>query len=400
MTVGKALPVGWKIKKLAELSDIKTGGKNNQDKTPDGKYPFFVRSDTVLKIDSYSHDGEAVLVPGEGRVGEIFHYINGKFDVHQRVYKISNFSTELNGRYLHYYLQQFFAKQASSNAVKATVDSLRLPMFQSFEVLLPTIKEQVRIVEILNTVDEEIRSTQQVIDQTLLLKNALTNKLLVSGIGHNRFHGTPLGVIPEDWLVGGFIDLTDSENKNAIKPGPFGSSIKKQSYVEAGYKVYGQEQVISGDPFFGDYYIDREKYNALQAFKVKEGDVLMSLVGTIGKVLIIPEGYEEGIINPRLMKISPDKEKASPEFIAYLLASDLISKQLTSKSHGGTMSIINKGMLLSVKIPIPPVEEQVKIVNIFESLDAKIAINKSLRNQFLQLKKGLMKDLLSGKVKT
>jgi hypothetical protein len=78
----------WEVKRLGDIAHIKTGGRNNEDKVEDGQYPFFVRSDVVERINSYSHDCEAVLVPGEGRIGDIFHYINGRFDVHQRVYAI------------------------------------------------------------------------------------------------------------------------------------------------------------------------------------------------------------------------------------------------------------------------------------------------------------------------
>ena len=75
----------WEVKKLGDMSVIYTGKKNNQDKIENGKYPFFVRSQNVERINSYSFDGEAILIPGEGNLGSIVHYINGKFDFHQRV---------------------------------------------------------------------------------------------------------------------------------------------------------------------------------------------------------------------------------------------------------------------------------------------------------------------------
>ena len=88
----------WQIDKIANLCSITTGAKNTQDKVEDGKYPFFVRSQTVEKINSYSFEGEAVLTAGDGvGTGKIFHYINGKFDFHQRVYCISRFAEKLNG---------------------------------------------------------------------------------------------------------------------------------------------------------------------------------------------------------------------------------------------------------------------------------------------------------------
>ena len=88
----------WKTYKLGECSKICTGNENNENKIEDGLYPFFVRSENIERINTYSYDGEAILVPGEGGIGKIFHYINGKFNYHQRVYKISDFKY-IDGKY-------------------------------------------------------------------------------------------------------------------------------------------------------------------------------------------------------------------------------------------------------------------------------------------------------------
>ncbi len=93
----------WKVKRLKEIVHVKTGGRNNEDKIDNGTYPFFVRSPNVERINTYSHDCAAILVPGEGNIGNIFHYINGRFDVHQRVYAITQFSPEVSGRYVYFY---------------------------------------------------------------------------------------------------------------------------------------------------------------------------------------------------------------------------------------------------------------------------------------------------------
>ena len=92
----------WETRLLGDVAHIKTGSRNNQDKADGGQYPFFVRSATVERIDSYTYEGEAILVPGEGNIGGILHYVNGRFDVHQRVYQISRFSTDVWGKFIYY----------------------------------------------------------------------------------------------------------------------------------------------------------------------------------------------------------------------------------------------------------------------------------------------------------
>ncbi|WP_234014470.1 restriction endonuclease subunit S, partial [Cronobacter dublinensis] len=113
--------------------------------------------------------------------------------------------------------------------------------------------------------------------------------------------------LPEGWAWCQFDHIAKNE-ANALKAGPFGSALKKSMYVPTGYKIYGQEQVISGDENIGDYYVDREKYESLISCKVQSGDMLISLVGTIGKVLVLSNKCQEGIINPRLVKISLFKD--------------------------------------------------------------------------------------------
>jgi type I restriction enzyme S subunit len=173
----------WVVKKLGEISEIYTGKKNNQDKVENGQYPFYVRSQTVERINSYSFDGEAILVPGEGNIGKIFHYINGKFDYHQRVYKISDFKNGFDGKYIYRYLSEYFGKHAMENSVKATVDSLRLPTFQAFEIPFPPkLEEQIEIATILGDIDAEISTLEKQFSKAQNIKQGMMEQLLTGKI--------------------------------------------------------------------------------------------------------------------------------------------------------------------------------------------------------------------------
>lgn len=169
----------WVKDTLGAVSRIKTGSRNNQDKDSSGSYPFFVRSETVERISTYSYDTEAILVPGEGGIGSIFHYINGKFEVHQRVYKISDFSPVVAGKFIYYYMRQFFGSHAIENSVKATVDSLRLPTFTSFELTLPPSRaEQHAIAAVLLDADAEIEALERRLEAARAIKQGMMQELL------------------------------------------------------------------------------------------------------------------------------------------------------------------------------------------------------------------------------
>lgn len=157
------IPEHWEVKRMRFLCDITTGGKDTENREDNGLYPFYVRSQTIERISSYSFDGEAILTAGDGvGVCKVWHYVNGRFDFHQRVYMMSNFQFVL-GKYLFYYLKENFGKEVMKLSAKSTVDSLRRPMFQNFVIPLGTLQEQEQII--LKIEKEEIR-IQNIIDKT------------------------------------------------------------------------------------------------------------------------------------------------------------------------------------------------------------------------------------------
>jgi type I restriction enzyme S subunit len=162
------------------------------------------------------------------------------------------------------------------------------------------------------------------------------------------------------------VDKLCQHNQNAIKAGPFGSSLKKAFYTEKGYKIYGQEQVISGDYKFGNYYVNAEKYQSLISCAVKPNDVLISLVGTVGKVLILHEDCEEGLINPRLVKLSLN-DFYLEQFFKYFFESGFIKSIYKLKNHGTTMDVLNLGIIKELPFPLCSKKEQHQIVREIES---------------------------------
>ena len=168
--------------KLGKIALIKTGSKNNNDKSNDGKFKFFVRSDTVEKINSYSYESEAILVPGEGRIGEIFHYVNEPHEVHQRVYRISDIHDDWNLKFVYWFMRRNFGSHALTNTVKATVDSLRLPTFEIFDIPKPKKEEQTEIARILDEFEDELNNLHIEILKYECIKQGMMNDLLTGKV--------------------------------------------------------------------------------------------------------------------------------------------------------------------------------------------------------------------------
>lgn len=141
-------------RKLGEVAEIGTGRSNREDEATDGAYPFYVRSKNILRSSTYQFDETAIVIPGEGGVGDIFHYVVGKYALHQRAYRIKLKSEEkIVPKFVYYYMTSAFKRYIISKSVGATATSIRKPMIEEFPIPLPPLSVQSRIVEILDKFD-------------------------------------------------------------------------------------------------------------------------------------------------------------------------------------------------------------------------------------------------------
>lgn len=230
------IPEDWQLDKISNLVSITTGSKNTQDKVIDGLYPFFVRSQQIERINTFSFDGEAVLTAGDGvGTGKIFHYINSKFDFHQRVYLMYNFSEKIDGYYFYIFFSNNFYERIMSMTAKSSVDSVRREMIAEMPLVLPPKKEQTAIANALSDVDALISELEKLIAKKQSIKTATMQQLLTGRTRLPQFSlredGAPkgykqseLGEIPEDWEVrclGNFAIYLGSGKTNTKSKGDF-----------------------------------------------------------------------------------------------------------------------------------------------------------------------------------
>jgi len=261
-------------------------------------------------------------------------------------------------QYLRFFLiSKDFNEEKDRLSTGSTQMGINNEFIAKVRLLIPLLATQKRIVQILEKAEQAKRKREEA--------DKLTNNYLKS-VFYEMFGD--LNKNNKKFEIK-FLEELCPKDKTAIKAGPFGSSLKKSSYSKSGYKIYGQEQVISGDLNLGDYYISEEKYKELESYKIRAGDILISLVGTYGKILIVPDKFHSGIINPRLMKITLDQAKMIPIFFKSLFLSDHILNQLKNVSHGGTMDIINVGIIKKIKFPNPPLPLQQKFSKIVEHVE-------------------------------
>ena len=187
------IPIHYDIVRLKFLCSVKTGSRDTQDKVEDGDYPFYVRSPNIERINSYSFDGESVLTVGDGvGTGKVFHYVNGKFEFHQRVYKFSDFK-RITGKFFYWFMKHHFIFVTEDQNSKSTVDSLRRPLINGFQFVIPSIEEQTQIVEYLDEHTKKIDSTiEKETQRTELLKEyrqSLISEVVTGKIDVRDYNG-------------------------------------------------------------------------------------------------------------------------------------------------------------------------------------------------------------------
>ena len=169
----------WEQKYIGEICKIQTGKSNTQDETVHGRFPFYVRSPIVRKSNRYLFDCEAVLTVGDGvGTGKVFHHVTGKFDLHQRVYAMTDFKL-VSGKYFYYYFSNFFYDRVMRMTAKTSVDSVRYEMIDRMPILIPCKEEQCQIVRFLNLFEKEVRNAEEKLTLLEKFKSGFLQQLFI-----------------------------------------------------------------------------------------------------------------------------------------------------------------------------------------------------------------------------
>lgn len=366
--------------------------------------PCYYPISTDEQIDKYFLFFNDILISLTGNVGRTG-ILPSSFlpaALNQRVSCLRVRDTQItNTKYLYYVLQQNSFERDCIAASKGVAQlNLSTKWLEKYEIPLPALSEQERIVfkidELFSELDKGVEALKKAKEQLKIyrqavLKDAFEGKLTDSW--RKRHDNTNV------WSTTDVVKIAKKE-KHSIKAGPFGSALKKEIYVKSGYKIFGQEQVIAGNERIGDYFIDEMKYQELINCRVVPNDILISLVGTVGKVLILSESCQAGIINPRLIKISIDEKIMIAKFFKYYFESSYLRSLYKMKAHGATMDVLNLGMIKELPFPICTVDEQIQVISEIESrLSVCDKIEQTVNESLLQaesLKQSILKKAFAG----
>lgn len=320
----------------------------------------------------------------------------------------SNFTQKLSpiagcdSKYLFYKL--YFEYQ-NGTVLKFQQQTTGIINFQLAEYLLyktvfPPLPEQQKIAAILSSVDEVIEKTQVQIDKLKDLKTGMMQALLTKGIGHTEFKDSPVGRIPVGWEVVPISALAVN-SRNSFVIGPFGSNLVKGDYRDSGVPVVFVRDISPGSfKWVSNVFVTEKKADELASHNVNPGEIVITKMGLPpGIAAVYDTAMSPGIITADIIRLRPDLEKVNPNYLVEVLNSDQAAKQVRDRTAGQTRPKLTLADYRTIVVPLPDMKEQEHIAEALGSVRSKIDKLHDKHQTYMEIKKALMQDLLTGKVR-
>jgi type I restriction enzyme S subunit len=396
---------GWQHKKLTDLAEYINGFAFKPDdwgqeglpiirieqlRNPQAVTDYFSgRLPERIIID----DGDLILSWSASLFLRIWQH--GRAALNQHLFKVVE-KEEIDRIFLKQFIE-FYLPEIAKASHGSTMQHLTRKELERFGALFPTSKrEQTKIAKVLSTADRAIEQTEALIAKQQRLKTGLMQDLLTRGIDehgnlrseqNHEFKNSPLGRIPVEWEVRKFEDITLSD-------APIGYGIVQPgAYDYAGIRVAGIYTINSD---FQRWHMSSRKIErAYTRSRIKPGDVLLSIKGTIGRVGVVP-ARTTGNISREIARIRPLGD-INPYFLRFLMLSDFFQEYLRNAEVGTTRAEISIKILRELSTLVPPLSEQNEIVSRITAIERTLEGGQRELDKLRSLKIGLMQDLLTGK---
>jgi type I restriction enzyme S subunit len=400
---------GWEIKKLSEVYDVRDGTHDSPEYVNKG---YALITSKNLKEDRINYDKvnyiskeDYININKRSKVdiGDVLFAMIGTIGNPVVVLENSNFAIknvalfkvpkDQNSNYLKYYLDSpIVISKMLKDAKGATQKFVGLGYLRNFEISLPKLSEQQEIVLILDDAFESIERAKLNAEQNLRNARELFDSYLQNIFEKGNWVETTLEKL--------------SNKKDAIVSGPFGSNLKVSDYKENGVPILRLQNIGKG--YFINKsikFITKEKAEELKYHSFETGDIALAKLGIpIGKTCIIPESFENGIITADVVRIRPDKNVVNYKFLEYFLNTNISVAQLTGNISGATRPRVNLSDVRNIKLNLPKLDEQKKIVIELDNLTMKIKKLEEILNQKIicleELKKSILQKAFNGELKT
>jgi type I restriction enzyme S subunit len=392
----KELPKGWVETELFDLAEVKTGKKDANHASVEGKYIFFTCALTQTKSSTFSFDGPSVIVPGNGNIGYVFYY-DGKFEAYQRTYVIN--SIKINSKFLFYHFKCFWKNRTVDNLFGSTIQYVKIGNFKKYLVLFPPKPEQERIVAKLDKLFSDLELVQERLSKITLIIKSFRQSVLTQAV---------TGKLTEEWRAGKELDewkkkklgeLIIDKPRNGFSPQAvdYLTSVKSLSLSATTSGKFDKSKIK---------YLDIDKPEQNSHLWLKKGDILIQRSNSIEYVgtSAIYDGDDDEFIYPDIMIKIQVNNTVLNTFMYYVLSSSLTRNYFKDNATGtaGNMPKINQQTVINTPVYYPPLKEQQEIVKRVEVMFAQAdAIEESytlLKGKMEQLPQAILAKAFRGEL--
>lgn len=389
MTELGEIPSEWEVKKLKDIANICYGKSQKEVEVDNGKYKILGTGGIIGYTNDFLWNEPSVLIGRKGTIDKP-QYIEEPFWTVDTL-----FYTKLNDDFLakwfYYYLDNIDLKKYN----EATgVPSLSVSNLNTISIAIPPYEEQGKIASILTTVDEQIDNVDELIEKNKELKKGLMQQLLTKGIGHTKFKKTEIGEIPEAWEVLRIGDIAKFQG---------GYAFKSSDYIDNGINLVKITNVQQKDLIWSDTnFLPKEFLYKYSEYRLNFGDVVIAMTRPIIssgiKVCKVKETDIPSLLNQRVGRFICS-DKVSGKYLYQYCFSDYFINKVGELCSTTGQPNISSNQIESIMISLPSINEQEKIELILSEVDEKIEEYENKKQKLEEIKKGLMQQLLTGKIR-
>lgn len=355
------------------------------------------------------HEGDLVLARTGASVGKSYLYRpeDGHLVYAGFLIKISPKQSILNSKFLFQYMKtQQYWNWIATNSMRSGQPGVNGKEFGSLPVVVPPLKEQTAIANVLSDTDALIIELEQLIAKKQSIKTATMQQLLTGRTRLPQYAKRPdgttknykfseLGKIPEDWAISTIGDIAD------VKTGPFGSTLHEKDYVQDGTPIITVEHLGKLGVTYNNLPMVGDKDKArLRSYQLSIGDIVFSRVGSIDRNALIKSAESGWLFSGRLLRIRLLGRNNHAPYVSYHFHTEPFKKRVVEVAVGQTMPSLNTKILKNILILLPnSIEEQKDIATILSDIDAELKALEQKLAKFRDIKQGMMQQLLTGRIR-
>ena len=347
------------------MLEIRNGRNQKNVENPDGKYPIYGSGGIMGYADDYICEADTVIIGRKGNINTPI-FVEEPFWNVDTAFGLSAKKEVLLPKYLYYFCRNFDFERLNK---AVTIPSLTKADLLKIEIELPSIEIQKKVAAELSKIEQIIQIRRQELQKLDELIQSRFVEMFVA-----------TGVVSE-WPY-----LTIADVSNDMRTGPFGSALHHNEFVDGGVFVLGIDNAVENKFSYSRMrYITEEKYQQLKRYTVHPGDVIITIMGTVGRSAVIPVDMPKAINTKHLACITPKAETINAQFLscAFQVHPD-IRTQLQKQCKGAIMDGLNLTIIKRLSFHIPPISLQNQFVKFYEQTDkSKIAVQKALEESQL-----------------